>query len=107
MVLSSQEVRLWLKREIIMKCLVCQKMPVLMKSKELIEKWLKNITLMSIRNLELKKNLKKFRKPMMFCQMTIKKLPMIVMVMLHLIKLVDSVVEPEVLVALVALKMLT
>lgn len=36
-----------------------------------------------------------------------KKLPTIVMVMLHLIKLVDSVEEPEALADLVALKMLT
>ena len=70
-------------------------------------KRLKNITLMSIRNLEQKKSLKKFRKPMMFYLMTIKKLPTIVMVMLHLIKLVDSVEEPEALADLVALKMLT
>ena len=57
--------------------------------------------------LGISKSAKKFRKPMMFYLMTIKKLPTIVMVMLHLIKLVDSVEEPEALADLVALKMLT
>lgn len=90
-----------------MKCLGFLRVQVLMKLNGHIVRWLKNITLMSIRILTLKKSLKKFKKLMTFCQMTIKRLHMIDMVTLHLIKLVDSVEELADSVDSVALKMLT